>query len=74
MRGNGWKRSETSSASPTVKAEPVELFEGFATDPLRLDKFDGFIGGETNQWAPALFDGTARVEVPTTPITTSTLT
>ena len=27
-----------------------------------FDKFYGFIGGETNQWAPAIFDGTARVE------------
>ena len=28
-----------------------------------FDKFYGFIGGETNQWAPAVFDGTVRVEV-----------
>jgi len=27
-----------------------------------FDKFYGFIGGETNQWAPAIFDGTIRVE------------
>lgn len=26
-----------------------------------FDKFYGFIGGETNQWAPAIFDGTVRV-------------
>lgn len=26
-----------------------------------FDKFYGFIGGETNQWAPALFDGVTRV-------------
>ncbi len=32
-----------------------------------FDKFYGFIGGETNQWAPAIFDGTARVEPPQTP-------
>lgn len=29
-----------------------------------FDKFYGFIGGETNQWAPAVYDGTVRVEVP----------
>lgn len=28
-----------------------------------FDKFYGFIGGETNQWAPAVFDGVTRVEV-----------
>jgi arylsulfatase A-like enzyme len=32
-----------------------------------FDKFYGFIGGETNQWAPAVYDGTVRVEVPHTP-------
>src|SRR6478672_9572073 len=32
-----------------------------------FDKFYGFIGGETNQWAPAIFDGTVRVEHPVSP-------
>ena len=32
-----------------------------------FDKFYGFIGGETNQWAPAIFDGTIRVEHPASP-------
>ena len=27
-----------------------------------FDKFYGFIGGETNQWAPAIFDGVTRIE------------
>ncbi len=27
-----------------------------------FDKFYGFIGGEVNQWSPAIFDGTVRVE------------
>ena len=27
-----------------------------------FDKFYGFIGGETNQWAPAIYDGSVRVE------------
>lgn len=32
-----------------------------------FDRFYGFIGGETNQWAPAIFDGVTRVETPRTP-------
>jgi arylsulfatase A-like enzyme len=32
-----------------------------------FDEFYGFIGGETNQWAPYLFDGTAPVELPHDP-------
>ena len=27
-----------------------------------FDRFYGFIGGETNQWAPAIYDGVTRVE------------
>jgi arylsulfatase A-like enzyme len=27
-----------------------------------FEKFYGFIGGETNQWAPAIYDGSIRVE------------
>jgi arylsulfatase A-like enzyme len=29
-----------------------------------FDKFYGFIGGETNQWHPLVFDGTAAIDVP----------
>ena len=32
-----------------------------------FDKFYGFIGGETNQWAPAVYDGYNQVEVPHDP-------
>jgi arylsulfatase len=32
-----------------------------------FDKFYGFIGGETNQWAPFLYNGTAVVELPSDP-------
>jgi arylsulfatase len=37
--------------------------------PLRqgFDKFYGFIGGETNQWAPFIFDGNHQVELPADP-------
>ena len=32
-----------------------------------FDKFYGFMGGETNQWAPLLYDGTTQVELPHDP-------
>jgi len=32
-----------------------------------FDKFYGFLGGETNQWAPFLYNGTAVVELPADP-------
>ncbi len=32
-----------------------------------FDKFYGFMGGETNQWAPLLYDGMTQVELPNDP-------
>jgi arylsulfatase A-like enzyme len=32
-----------------------------------FDKFYGFLGGETNQWAPFIYDGVAQVELPNDP-------
>ncbi|HSQ67856.1 MAG TPA: arylsulfatase [Polyangiaceae bacterium] len=32
-----------------------------------FDKFYGFLGGETNQWSPMLYDGLAKVELPRDP-------
>ena len=32
-----------------------------------FDKFYGFIGGEANQWAPAIYDGMTRIEPPKNP-------
>jgi arylsulfatase A-like enzyme len=32
-----------------------------------FEKFYGFLGGETNQWAPLIFDGVTQVEHPHTP-------
>jgi len=32
-----------------------------------FDKFYGFLGGETNQWAPFIYDGTHPIELPEDP-------
>jgi arylsulfatase len=48
---------ETSVAGPTDRWPTRQGF----------DKFYGFLGGETNQWAPFLFDGTAQIELPNDP-------
>lgn len=32
-----------------------------------FEKFYGFLGGETNQWAPLIYDGTTKVELPKNP-------
>jgi arylsulfatase len=32
-----------------------------------FDKFYGFIGGETNQWAPLIYDGVTKIDLPRDP-------
>jgi arylsulfatase A-like enzyme len=32
-----------------------------------FDKFYGFIGGEANQWAPLIYEGTTKIEPPNDP-------
>lgn len=48
---------ETSVSGPFAR---WPTFQGF-------DKFYGFIGGETNQWSPTIFDGVTKVEPPRDP-------
>ncbi|MGH8550846.1 MAG: arylsulfatase [Methylococcales bacterium] len=48
---------ETSVSGPFARWPTLQGF----------DKFYGFIGGETNQWAPTIFDGVTRVEPPRDP-------
>ncbi|MDL1870805.1 arylsulfatase [Deltaproteobacteria bacterium PRO3] len=42
-------------------------FQRWPTVGGGFDKFYGFLGGETNQWAPLLYDGVVRVELPEDP-------
>ena len=46
---------------------PRELSPSGPTDrwPTRsgFDKFYGFIGGETNQWAPTVWDGMTKIQI-----------
>ncbi|MGZ8175746.1 arylsulfatase [Methylobacter sp.] len=48
---------ETSVSGPFARWPTLQGF----------DKFYGFMGGETNQWAPTLFDGVTKVEPPHDP-------
>jgi arylsulfatase A-like enzyme len=52
-------RLEASVSGPLVRW-PTGPNGGF-------DKFYGFLGGETNQWAPCIYDGTHPVELPEDP-------
>jgi arylsulfatase A-like enzyme len=52
--------------APVAAQEAAQARVVFPTDrwPTRqgFDKFYGFMGGETNQWAPLLYDGMTQVE------------
>jgi arylsulfatase A-like enzyme len=68
LRYNGYvtaafgKSHETAAweASPSGPTDRWPTRSGF-------DKFYGFLGGETNQWSPAIYDGLTKVEVPKDP-------
>ncbi|MGZ8136933.1 MAG: arylsulfatase [Methylococcaceae bacterium] len=68
LRLNGYS---TGFFGKNHETAPWEVSPSGPTDrwPTRsgFDKFYGFIGGETNQWAPLLYDGLSQVEIPKTP-------
>jgi arylsulfatase A-like enzyme len=51
---------------PTWEISPVGPFDRWPTHS-GFDKFYGFLGGETNQWAPLIYDGTVKIEPPHDP-------
>lgn len=68
LRLNGYNTAAFGKYHETPPWE-VSVSGPFDRWPTRsgFDKFYGFIGGETNQWSPYVFDGTAKVEVPHDP-------
>jgi arylsulfatase A-like enzyme len=68
LRLNGYSTAAFGKWHETAAWETSESGP-FDRWPTRqgFDKFYGFIGGETNQWAPYLYDGVAQVELPNDP-------
>jgi hypothetical protein len=68
LRLNGYSTAAFGKWHETASWE-ASVAGPFDRWPTRqgFDKFYGFIGGETNQWAPFLYDGTAQVELPNDP-------
>jgi arylsulfatase A-like enzyme len=63
LRLNGYSTAHFGKSHETA---PWEISPSGPTDrwPTRqgFDKFYGFMGGETNQWAPLIYDGMTQVE------------
>ena len=68
LRQNGYSTAAFGKYHETAPWE-VSVSGPYDRWPTRsgFDKFYGFIGGETNQWAPAIYDGVIRIEPPRDP-------
>jgi arylsulfatase len=68
LRLNGYSTAAFGKWHETASWE-ASVSGPFDRWPTRqgFDKFYGFLGGETNQWAPFLYDGDAQVELPNDP-------
>jgi arylsulfatase len=68
LRLNGYSTAAFGKWHETAAWE-TSISGPFDRWPTRqgFDKFYGFLGGETNQWAPFLYDGDAQVELPDDP-------
>jgi arylsulfatase A-like enzyme len=68
LRQNGYN---TAAFGKYHETPPWEISPAGPLDrwPIHsgFEKFYGFIGGETNQWAPLVYDGTTQVEIPKDP-------
>ena len=65
LRLNGYSTAAFGKWHETAAWE-ASVSGSFDRWPTRqgFDKFYGFLGGETNQWAPYIYDGTIAVELP----------
>lgn len=68
LRLNGFATAAFGKWHETAAWE-ASIAGSFDRWPTRqgFDKFYGFLGGETNQWAPFIYDGTHQVEIPDDP-------
>lgn len=69
LKLNGYSTAQFGKCHevPVWEVTPVGPFNAWPTGGGGFEYFYGFIGGETNQWYPALFEGTTPVEAPKTP-------
>ncbi|MEU8133746.1 arylsulfatase [Streptodolium elevatio] len=68
LRQNGYNTAQFGKCHevPTWESGPTGPFDRWPVNS-GFEKFYGFVGGETNQWSPALIDGTTAIEPPDDP-------
>jgi arylsulfatase A-like enzyme len=69
LKLNGYSTAQFGKCHevPVWQSSPMGPFDAWPSVGGGFEHFYGFIGGETNQYAPALYDGTTPVEPDRTP-------
>ena len=69
LKLNGYSTAQFGKCHevPVWQSSPLGPFDAWPSGGGGFETFYGFIGGENNQWDPALYDGTTPVEPPSTP-------
>ena len=69
LKLNGYSTSQFGKCHevPVWQTSPMGPFDSWPTGGGGFEYFYGFLGGETNQWYPAIYEGTTPVEPDKTP-------
>ncbi len=69
LKLNGYSTAQFGKCHevPVWQSSPMGPFDAWPSGGGGFETFYGFIGGENNQWDPALYDGTTPIEPPATP-------
>ena len=69
LKLNGYSTAQFGKCHevPVWETSPLGPFQHWPSGGGGFEYFYGFIGGETNQYFPALFEGTTPIEPPATP-------
>ncbi len=69
LKLNGYSTAQFGKCHevPVWQTSPIGPFDAWPSGGGGFEYFYGFIGGENNQWEPALYEGTTPIEPPKTP-------
>jgi arylsulfatase A-like enzyme len=69
LKLNGYSTAQFGKCHevPVWETSPMGPFDQWPTGGGGFEYFYGFIGGETNQWYPAIYEGTSPIEPEKTP-------
>src|SRR6476659_3128763 len=69
LKLNGYSTAQFGKCHevPVWETSPMGPFDQWPTGGGGFEYFYGFIGGETNQWYPAIYEGTTAIEPEKTP-------